>query len=247
MGVANAARRTSGVVANDRDLGLAILGRPSAPEMAVSCVVVVAAVIGHRPVVLEGLMSLVRILDDAHELYRSTSRMLRASEPLLEERGYAPYANWPVREPLKLAYHDPTTWFAHRVVRQFYPRERKNCAILTLGAVLWHPTLPHFDTALCIASFIEVAGTNSNDVYGVPLLQIHAPGAPPDGQVRELRPDDIDSDELRDTFRSLVPSTRLTSVAVPLETITSTEHLGSALITPLLAHLATRDAAAPDS
>jgi hypothetical protein len=173
------------------------------------------------------------------DVYRSVSKLLIASDAVLYEHGYAPYATWRAAEGKVFLHGHPDGWIQHRAVRQYYRAGMVNQEILTVGAMLWNPRTDLVGEPLCIASFARVPSVNTDDVYRLPLMQAHDLSAPPDGEVRYLDPSCWRTqDGARDAFKRLVSTERMLSVALPLVEITSTTLLEKLLVRPLVARVA---------
>lgn len=177
-------------------------------------------------------------LSTVREVYRSVSKLLLASDPVLDELGLSPYGyQWKAAEEQRFNHTTPDEWAPHRLVRQYFRKKRLDQELFTVGAYLWDPCQEAMREPLCIASFMSVATIHSNDVYWLPLMQAHDATAPADGEVRLLDPTRWSSAN-SDALKKLAPTQRVLSVALPLVEITSTSALAHRLLKPLVERIA---------
>ena len=164
------------------------------------------------------------------DVYKNILQMLMSCDALLQDRGFSPY-QWAPMEGSKWVSWRADDWLAHRAVRQYYPRGRKDKEVLTVGAVLWNPGPQEVQEPLCVASMMAAKST-PDAIYWVSLLGWKVL---PMNEVRLLGRADAKGHE--ETFDSIVADGRILSIAVPLLDVTSSETLEKRVIEPLLARL----------
>lgn len=169
------------------------------------------------------------------DIYRNVSRILQASDPAMQHRGYRPYgwsAVWTPGDRVTT----PEKWGPYWAVRQYYRPETQNREVLTVAAVMWDPKNEEMDTPVLLASRMQVTTTSGPDALWVGLWQ-HWSMYGSDGIVRPLRVGDESRLAASDVAKAkaLLASGALVSVAIPLLNVTSIDVVERRLLDPLLA------------
>lgn len=170
------------------------------------------------------------------DVYVNASRMLLSCDLVVAEYGFVPYATWGIGESPKRMAAKPKTWMAHYAVRQYYPKDRRDQEILTIGAQFWDPESPDDVEPLCVASMMAVNGI-PDAVYWLGMLGARLRS--PRGNVQIVDATAVPNAVERKQLETLVRDGRLLSIAVPLLEVTSTSAIEESLIKPLVAKLET--------
>ena len=169
------------------------------------------------------------------EVYRNVSRMLRASDEVVEKYGFVPYRpvgqRWRPFERTNDNIAEPDGWVPTMIVRQFYPQHAESRAVLTVATVLLNDVL---DAPLALASYMRIKA-DPPSVLWLGLLQAwHGEDAPFDGVVRPVK---NSIEQFSQEYAAALSAPVIHSVAVSLVTITSNNEVERLLVQPLVEEL----------
>lgn len=188
-----------------------------------------------------------RIMICARDVYRNCVRLLRAADPLMEERRFSRYSDW------KTLYDkDPTDkeWRTDKVLslqqadrllpgylfHQYYGPDLQDTDIVTVCAAPWRRAKPEsYQPVSCVTRF-RATTTDSDDVYWLGTIPIWEEKNQSDGQLHEF--DATSLVMLQDYTalfeRMVVQGTKITGISIPLDEATSSEVLAEKLLKTLL-------------